>query len=57
MQLGFLTAELPSQMVGKRLGVDKWLPMQLVIFSTLAFCQFWMQGRASFLALRFLIVR
>ncbi|TNY22145.1 major facilitator superfamily domain-containing protein [Rhodotorula diobovata] len=54
-KLGFLTAELPSQMVGKRLGVDKWLPMQLVIFSTLAFCQFWMQGRASFLALRFLI--
>ncbi|GAA5819985.1 hypothetical protein JCM11251_005435 [Rhodosporidiobolus azoricus] len=54
-KLGFLTAELPSQMVGKKLGVDIWLPMQLCIFSVLAFAQFWMNGRASFLALRFLI--
>ncbi|KPV74735.1 uncharacterized protein RHOBADRAFT_44255 [Rhodotorula graminis WP1] len=53
--LGFLTAELPSQMIGKRLGVDIWLPTQVVIFSILASCQFFMQGRASFLALRFLI--
>ncbi|GAA5886066.1 hypothetical protein JCM6882_004251 [Rhodosporidiobolus microsporus] len=54
-KLGFLTAELPSQMVGKKLGVDIWLPMQLCIFSVLAFAQFWMQGRTSFLALRFAI--
>ncbi|GAA5850520.1 hypothetical protein JCM8547_001901 [Rhodosporidiobolus lusitaniae] len=54
-KIGFLTAELPSQMIGKKLGVDIWLPMQLCIFSVFAFAQFWMQGRASFLALRFLI--
>ncbi|BGP16411.1 hypothetical protein JCM10213v2_004413 [Rhodosporidiobolus nylandii] len=54
-KLGFLTAELPSQMVGKKLGVDLWLPMQLCIFSVLALAQCWMNGRTSFLALRFLI--
>ncbi|GAA5840477.1 hypothetical protein JCM3766R1_000298 [Sporobolomyces carnicolor] len=54
-KLGFLTAELPSQMIGKKLGVDIWVPMQICIFSVLAFVQFWMKGRASFLALRFLI--
>ncbi|GAA5925549.1 uncharacterized protein JCM15063_005055 [Sporobolomyces koalae] len=54
-KLGFLLAELPSQMVGKKLGVDRWVPMQIVIFSILAGSQFFMQGRASFLALRFAI--
>ncbi|GAA5919582.1 hypothetical protein JCM1841_001061 [Sporobolomyces salmonicolor] len=54
-KLGFLIAELPSQMIGKKLGVDVWLPMQMCMFSVLAFAQFWMQGRASFLALRFMI--
>ncbi|BGP48339.1 hypothetical protein JCM10450v2_004211 [Rhodotorula kratochvilovae] len=54
-KLGFLTAELPSQMVGKKIGVDIWLPMQICIFSALSAAQFWMNGRASFLAFRFLI--
>ncbi|CEQ39495.1 SPOSA6832_01045 [Sporobolomyces salmonicolor] len=53
--LPVLIAELPSQMIGKKLGVDVWLPMQMCMFSVLAFAQFWMQGRASFLALRFMI--
>lgn len=34
-KLGFLIAELPSQMIGKKLGVDIWLPMQVVLFSVL----------------------
>ncbi|GAA5991795.1 hypothetical protein JCM5350_005427 [Sporobolomyces pararoseus] len=54
-RLGFLLAELPSQMIGKKLGVDRWVPIQICIFSTLAFSQFWMNGKSSFLALRFLI--
>ncbi|GAA6007031.1 hypothetical protein JCM10207_009176 [Rhodosporidiobolus poonsookiae] len=54
-KLGFLCAELPSQMIGKKVGVDRWLPAQMCIFSILAFAQFWMNGRASFLAFRFLI--
>ncbi|BGP32292.1 hypothetical protein JCM10296v2_004073 [Rhodotorula toruloides] len=54
-KLGFLVAELPSQMIGKKIGVDIWLPTQIVVFSILSFAQFWMKGRTSFLALRFLI--
>ncbi|BGP08289.1 hypothetical protein JCM10049v2_004136 [Rhodotorula toruloides] len=54
-KLGFLIAELPSQMIGKKIGVDIWLPTQIVVFSILSFAQFWMNGRTSFLALRFLI--
>ncbi|GAA5822225.1 hypothetical protein JCM3770_005857 [Rhodotorula araucariae] len=54
-KLGFLSAELPSQMIGKKIGVDIWLPMQICIFSVLSAAQFWMNGRASFLAFRFLI--
>ncbi|GAA6038411.1 hypothetical protein JCM8097_007635 [Rhodosporidiobolus ruineniae] len=54
-KLGFLIAELPSQAFGKKVGVDLWLPGQLVIFSIFAFAQFWMKSKASFLALRFLI--
>ncbi|GAA5975659.1 hypothetical protein JCM10908_005233 [Rhodotorula pacifica] len=54
-KLGFLIAELPSQMIGKKLGVDIWLPTQIVLFSILSSCQFWMNGRTSFLALRFFI--
>jgi hypothetical protein len=42
-------------MVGKKLGVDRWIPLQICIFSVLSFAQFWMQGRSAFLALRFLI--
>jgi len=42
-------------MIGKKLGVDRWVPTQIVVFSILAAAQFFMQGRASFLALRFMI--
>ncbi|GAA6038163.1 hypothetical protein JCM8097_005772 [Rhodosporidiobolus ruineniae] len=54
-KLGFLTAELPSQMIGKRIGVDIWLPLQICIFSILSGAQFWLNGRTSFLAFRFAI--
>lgn len=54
-RVGFLFAELPSQMISKKIGVDIWIPTQLVIFSALSAAQFAMKGRASFLAFRWLI--
>lgn len=54
-RVGFLIAEIPSQMLGKRLGPDRWIPFQIILWSLASGGQFFMQGRSGFFACRFFI--
>lgn len=54
-RVGFIIAEIPSQLIGKRLGPDRWIPVQIIIWSLCAGGQFFMHNRAGFFACRFFI--
>ncbi|USW49405.1 Putative major facilitator superfamily, MFS transporter superfamily [Septoria linicola] len=53
--LSFLLAELPSQLISKAVGPDRWVPMQMLLWSVVAAAQASIQGKASFYACRALI--
>lgn len=54
-RVGFLIAEIPSQMIGKWLGPDRWIPVQIILWSLASGGQFFMHNRAGFFACRFFI--
>lgn len=51
----FLAAELPSQLISKKLGPDVWIPVQMVSWSLVAAFQAFLSGKKSFYACRGLL--
>lgn len=53
--LCFLFMELPSGLISKKLGPERWVPIQVVAWSTVGVCQAALQNRAGYFATRALL--
>lgn len=53
--VSFLTAELPSQLVSKKIGPDNWIPIQMICWGIVACSQARLTNRATFFITRSLL--
>ncbi|BCS22362.1 putative transporter [Aspergillus puulaauensis] len=51
----FLFAELPSQLISKKLGPDRWIPIQMFSWSLIAACQAFLENRTGYYICRALL--
>lgn len=53
--IGFIVAEIPAQIISKKVGPDRWIPIEMFAWSVVSASQFWLTNKPSFYATRFLV--